>query len=132
MTNTVLPGIFERVKALVLDSIVLILLRIFITYAFSILATIPDWVRGVSFLFVFVFYDPLLTSFMGGTVGHKVVGIAVKRVNERTRNISLIRAVIRFVVKSSLGVISLCYVTPNDENQALHDLLAGSIVVYKN
>lgn len=128
MTNTVLPGIFERVKALVLDSIVLILLMIFFTYAFS-LVTIPDWLRGVSFLFVFVFYDPLMTSF---TVGHKVVGIAVKRVNERTRNISLIRAVIRFVVKSSLGVISLFYVTSNDENQALHDLLAGSIVVYKN
>lgn len=131
MTNTVLPGIFERVKALVLDSIVLILLMIFFTYAFS-LVTIPDWLRGVSFLFVFVFYDPLMTSFTGGTVGHKVVGIAVKRVNERTRNISLIRAVIRFVVKSSLGVISLFYVTSNDENQALHDLLAGSIVVYKN
>lgn len=130
MVERKIPGIIERVKAIVTDSIVMILFIILITYFFSLLNSVPDKARMIAFVFVFVLYDPLFTSIFGGTIGHMLLGLRVKRESDEKKNILFPLAILRFIVKALLGIISLITVSGNKKGKAIHDYLVGSIVIY--
>ena len=131
MENQNYPGVFDRVKAATIDSIVIVIFMIVITDVFSLLEVVPNNARIIAFIFIFILYDPILTSFFGGTLGHKVIGIRVKIENNESKNILLHKAIIRFIIKISLGWISLITVSQNKKRKAIHDKIAGSVVVYK-
>jgi hypothetical protein len=59
-----------------------------------------------------------------------VVGIRVKRESNEEKNILFPFAVMRYIVKASLGWVSLLTVSGNEKRQAIHDSIAGSVVVY--
>ena len=61
-----------------------------------------------------------------------IFGIRVKKDNDQLKNISFPYAVIRFIIKISLGWISLLTIYGNEKGTAIHDYLAKSVVVYKN
>jgi len=124
------PGVLIRVKAIVADTIVMLLFMIFFTYAFSLFESVSDNARMMAFVFVFLLYDPLFTSIFGGTIGHMLLGIRVKRESDENKNILFPLAILRFIVKASLGIISLITVTGNKKGKAIHDYLVGSVVVY--
>jgi uncharacterized RDD family membrane protein YckC len=126
------PGVLDRVKAIVTDSVVMILFIMAITYAFSLFDNVPDNAKIIAFVFVFILYDPIFTSIFGGTIGHMLIGIRVKRESDETRNILFPLAILRFIVKASLGLISLLTVSGNKKGKAIHDFLVGSIVIYVN
>lgn len=130
MTQKVYPGVVERMKALVADTAVLIVLMYILSAVFNSFHNVPDYVRIAAFVFVFLLYDPLLTSFFGGTIGHMIVGVRVKRASDESKNINFPAALIRYVIKAILGVISLFSVLSNDKRQAIHDFAASSIIVY--
>lgn len=130
MVERKIPGIIERVKAIVTDSIVMILFIILITYFFSLFNSVPDKARMIAFVFVFVLYDPLFTSIFGGTIGHMLLGLRVKRESDEMKNILFPLAILRFIVKALLGIISLITVSGNKKGKAIHDYLVGSIVIY--
>lgn len=130
MLERKIPGIIERVKAIVTDSIVMILFIILITYFFSLFNSVPDKARMIAFVFVFVLYDPLFTSIFGGTIGHMLLGLRVKRESDEMKNILFPLAILRFIVKALLGIISLITVSGNKKGKAIHDYLVGSIVIY--
>jgi len=125
-----LAGISERIKAMISDSIILVALLFLITYIFSLFNYIPDNVRIIAFAFIFILYDPILTSAFGGTLGHMAFGVRVKRENNLNRNIPFIFAFIRYLVKISLGWISLITVSTNIKHKAIHDYIVGSVVIY--
>lgn len=131
MENEIYPGVADRVKAVVADSIVIIIFMIIVTYSFSIFENVPDNARIIAFIFIFFLYDPIFTSLFGGTIGHMMFGIRVKRDKNRKKNILFPLAIIRFLVKASLGWISLLTVSGNKKRKAIHDSLVGSVVVYK-
>jgi len=126
------PGVSLRVKAVVTDSIVLLILIIAATYLLESFENTPDYARAIAFLFIFLLYDPLLTSTIGGTIGHQFFGIRVKRAKNEKQNILFPLALIRFIAKASLGIISFITVMSNKKGKAIHDMLIGSVVVYKN
>jgi uncharacterized RDD family membrane protein YckC len=126
------PGILSRVKALIADSIIIVILMALISFIFTNVNDVPDYARIIAFVFIFLLYDPLLTSFTGGTIGHKVVGLEVKSVKDENKNIGLPFAIIRFLGKSLLGWISLLTINFNDKGKAIHDIIVGSVVLYKN
>jgi uncharacterized RDD family membrane protein YckC len=132
MTQEKFPGVLARVKAIVTDSVVLIILIIIFTYAFSLFDNVPDNVKVIAFVFVFILYDPIFTSVFGGTIGHMMLGIRVKRESDEKKNILFPLAILRFIVKASLGIISLLTVSGNKKGKAIHDYLVGSVVVYAN
>lgn len=132
MTEQNYPKLPDRIKATVADMLVLLVLMASTTYLFAAFENVPDSARMVAFVFVFGLYDPLFTSIFGGTIGHMIVGIRVKRQANQERNILFPKAVIRFIVKVMLGWISLLTVTGNNERKAIHDFAANSLVVYKN
>ncbi|HAS44435.1 MAG TPA: RDD family protein [Microscillaceae bacterium] len=123
-------GLLERVKAVFVDSLVLVFSMVVFTQIFSIFEQVPDIARILAFTLIFVLYDPLCVSFFAGTLGHRVIGIQVKDVQNETKNIGFLLALIRFTVKVLLGWISLLTITGNVKRRAIHDMVAGSVVVY--
>ena len=130
MTEENYPGIFDRVKAIMADSLVIIVFMFVASYVFSLFESVPDYARIIAFVFIFLLYDPLLTSTFGGTFGHMIFGIRVKRESNEQKNIPFPLALLRYIVKALLGVISLLTVSGNEKNKAIHDYLVGSVVVY--
>ena len=126
------PGLPARIKALMADFVVLLILMTCVTYLFSNLQSVLDNGRIIAFIFIFFLYDPILTSVFGGTIGHHLIGLRVKREDESGKNILLHMAILRFIMKSLLGWISLLTVTGNDKKRAIHDFLAQSVVVYSS
>jgi uncharacterized RDD family membrane protein YckC len=126
------PHISDRVKAVVIDSIVLLGELVLATYIFSLFENVPVVAKKIVFIFIFILYDPILTSFFGGTIGHMIMNIRVRREGYEQQNILLPLAIIRFVVKAFLGWLSLLTVSGNEKRKAIHDMLVGSVVVYKN
>lgn len=127
----VYAGLFDRVKAIIIDSIVLIIFMIIVTDVFSLFQDLSDNVRILAFVFIFLLYDPLCVSIFGGTIGHILIGISVKRENNSNKNIPFPLAFLRYVVKALLGWISLLSVMGNEKRQAIHDSLVKSIVIIK-
>lgn len=126
------PGVFDRVRAIVTDAVVLLLMMMSASCIFSLFENIPIAVRIIAFVFIFILYDPLFTSTFGGTLGHMLIGLRVKQESDETKNIQFPQAVLRFSVKAGLGVISLFTVLNNSKRKAIHDYLVGSVVVYTN
>lgn len=124
------PSIIDRVKAVFADSFMLIIFMFFFSYLFTSIGEVPDWLRIGAFAFVFALYDPIFTSILGGTIGHHMFGIRVKRVNNREKNILFPLALIRFVLKTTLGWISLLTINSSKENSTLHDMAVNSVVVF--
>ncbi len=125
------PGVSIRVKAVVTDSIILVIFIVGVTYLFESFQSVPDFMRIAAFVFIFLLYDPLFTSTLGGTIGHMIFGIRVKREKNLQRNILFPLAVIRYIVKALLGWISLLTVSGNKKGKAIHDLVVRSVVIYK-
>lgn len=130
MTNNKYPGISDRLKALCTDNILLFCLAGLTTIIFHISNLKTENSTKIAFLLIFVLYDPLLTSFWGGTLGHRMFGIRVKRKSNENKNILLPMAIVRFIVKSTMGIFSLFFVHTNEKRLALHDMDVFSVVVF--
>lgn len=130
MSEKIYPGVFDRVRAMVTDGIILLVFMVALSSIFSLFNDVPDFVRVFTFLSIFLLYDPLLTSFTGGTIGHRLIGIRVKKERDEQCNIQFPIAVLRYIVKATLGWISLLTIGGNNKGKAIHDYVAGSVVVY--
>jgi uncharacterized RDD family membrane protein YckC len=89
----------------------------------------PDYMRVCAMISV-LFYDPIFTSLFGGTIGHFLLGIRVKKADSEIENISFSEALSRFIVKILLGMFSFITINSHKRKRAIHDLAAGSIVIY--
>ena len=123
------PGIFLRVKAAVIDSIVLIIFIGFATEIFSGFENVADHVKMIVFAFIFVLYEPLMVSIVGATIGHRINNIKVQRL-DNGKKINFVLAIVRFSVKLLLGWISFFTVSSSDHKQAIHDSIVSTVVVY--
>jgi len=85
-------------------------------------------VRITAILLVILTYEPVLTSRLC-TAGQFAMGLRVRRHKSVDDRISLPAAYIRYVVKLIFGFYSFFAMSFNKERRALHDLVAGSIVV---
>ena len=86
----VYPDLIERIKAVFIDMLVLIFLMFIFSTIFSSFESVPDEARIGAFVFIFLLYDPIFTSFLGGTIGHVVIGIRVKQSeNKEKKTLSL-------------------------------------------
>lgn len=133
MTTTEIqyPSILERIKALFIDTFVMVTLIYFFALVFEQFEQVSNAIKVIAFVFVYLLIDPLFTHFLGGTTGHFATGIRVKHVKDESKNIAFHSAIIRFLAKTLLGVLSFAVISQNEKSRAIHDFLAGSIVVYK-
>ncbi len=118
-----------RVRALFVDTIVMAVFGVLIAMVLNEFENFPDYYRPVPFVLIFLLYDPLFTSSFGGTLGQLSMGLRVRKAKDQTRKIILPFALLRFILKFSLGWISLLTVTGNEKKQAIHDFAVGSVVI---
>lgn len=123
-------GVSDRVKSVITDSVVMIGFIIGLTYFFDSFDVVSKQVKMIAFSFVFILYDPLFTSFFGGTLGHLANGIRVRRESNPDEKILIHSAVIRFIFKALLGWVSLLVISNSEKKKAIHDSVVGSVVVY--
>ncbi len=126
------PRVFVRVKAVVFDSFIQIALIIIIGQLFSISNNIPSFIKASAFILVFIGYEPLLVSSVGGTLGHMIFGLRVLKSSDEQSKIPFYIALPRFLLKWLLGFISLFTVMSEKKGRAIHDLASNSIVIYKS
>lgn len=121
--------LFTRVKAAFIDSIAFVILIYSATEVFNLIENVPNYVRIVTFLSVFVLYEPILISIYGATAGHFFNDIVVKRESDETKNVIFIYALGRFLTKVLLGWISLLTVNGDSKMKAIHDYVGKSVVL---
>lgn len=119
----------DRVKAAVIDAILLIAAMYGISEILSLFENVPDYVKMVLVAILFLFYDPFFTSRFGGTIGHSYSKIMVKKESNTSQNIGFFSALLRFVLKFTLGWISLLTVTGTEKKRAIHDFASNSVVL---
>jgi uncharacterized RDD family membrane protein YckC len=121
--------LLNRIKAILIDFIILIGSGILVSTLLAKFENVPDIIRIIAFVLIFLLYDPLCTSLLGGTAGHFLMGLRVRRSSDETKKIIFPVALIRFTAKVFLGSISLLTITGNSKNRAIHDSIAGSVVI---
>lgn len=126
VTYATLP---DRIKAALIDSVLLIIVMFILSEMLSQFENVPSYIRMLIFVFLFILYDPLFISLFGATIGHSYCNISVKKENNFNKNIAFPQAVIRYILKITLGWISLLTTNGNEKKKAIHDYAVGSIVV---
>ena len=119
----------RRLQALVIDvALIVVLFYVGAVVVDSVAPT--DAVRRglwVMLLAVMILYEPLLVSFFGGTLGHRVKNLRVVDALSQS-NLGLVRAIARTLVKLFLGWFSFISMTVTRRHQAVHDVLTRSVV----
>ena len=124
------PRLVKRVRAVLIDSVVVPVIAVATLIAGHALG-VTEFFGRVLLVAVPVFIlEPGLVAFTGGTIGHHLVGLRVRRLSG-AGNIDIFAATIRAVVKFALGWLSFIFVLTTERHQAIHDLVAGSIVVHR-
>ncbi len=72
---------------------------------------------------------PLMISLPGGTIGHKMVNLTVRKASNHAKKINPLNAFVRFGAKFLMGWLSLLTVTGNSEKRAIHDFMSDSVVM---
>lgn len=129
--DTSFPSLLTRVKAVMIDFVVILMIFSIASVLIDEIGDIPTWIHVSIFVFCFYIYDPLLITLAGGTIGHHILGIRIKKVKKPQQNINLLQASIRLITKFTLGWLSFLTVTASKRKLAIHDMACGSIVLYK-
>lgn len=126
---TTFPSLVTRVKALFIDLVIMLIIFTATTLFIDTFGDIPNFVKGSIAIFMFYLYDPILTSFTGSTLGHKIMKLKVRKYKDPEQRISLGQALLRFITKGLLGWVSFLTVTANKRKRAIHDIASGSIIM---
>jgi uncharacterized RDD family membrane protein YckC len=129
MSDTKYAELIDRIKATFTDGIVSVGQIFLITNIFSSIDDVPTYARIAAFIGIFGLCEPLFVSLFGGTIGHFINGLRVKRDDNIQKNIAFPLAIVRYTLKVFLGIISLFTVSSNVKNKALHDLAVNSVVL---
>lgn len=124
--------LFIRIKAAVADTLFLVFLIFVLDSLFSNVEFASNTPKIAMLGFIFFLYDPICTSLFGGTLGHYLLGIAVKKDANTIENIPIHKALLRFFFKVVLGWVSLLTLGLTNSSKAIHDMIAGSVVVYRD
>lgn len=121
----------DRYKAIVFDVGIMIMSLMFFSYVFSYFEVESDNLRMYLFFFIFIFYEPVFISLFGSTIGQGMFNITVRKESDESKKINFPLAFWRFLFKAALGVISLLTVGSHPKRKAIHDQVAGTVVIYK-
>ena len=100
-----------------------------ISEVFALIGGANDNTKIIISVFIFVLYDPLFTTIYGGTIGHTLTNISVRKAKNINKNIALSLAIIRFLLKVTLGWLSLITIGASEKKTAIHDKAANSVVI---
>ncbi|MBS1512743.1 MAG: RDD family protein [Bacteroidetes bacterium] len=87
-------------------------------------------IKAITFACIWGVYEPVC-MISGATLGNYLIGIRVRKYSDTNKRISIFQAYVRFIVKVLLGWISFLTIGMNKERRAIHDLVAGTVMIEK-
>lgn len=120
-----------RVRALQLDALLIVCAVLAALMLGDLSGFSHSYAKLALPLIIAFLLGPGMVAWTGGTVGHHWMGIRVARLDGQGK-ISLFAATLRLAVKLALGWFSFFLVLTSRRHQAVHDLVARSIVVHKH
>ncbi|HEY0669949.1 MAG TPA: RDD family protein [Sphingobacteriaceae bacterium] len=122
-----LPSLSTRIKSVFIDF--LVVLSVLCIYV-VIMGDASSGSVALNLLigFALLSYEPIFTAF-GTTIGQSIMGINIKSNADRSKRIPVHKAYVRFIFKALLGWISYFTLFTTKGKRAMHDLMAGSIVL---
>jgi uncharacterized RDD family membrane protein YckC len=124
------PSLADRVQSTFIDAIVMVGFMLIAATVLEKYDGAPDWIRVALFFGIWAVYEPLCIS-LGGTIGNHLKGIRVRHHRQVTRKINFFQAFFRYGAKITLGWLSFLFIHTNSQKRALHDLVAGSVMIRK-
>ena len=122
------PQLTDRIQSSLIDMILIIILMFLFANILEKFDNVPDWVRIIMFVSLFIIYEPVCMA-LGCTLGNYIKGIRVRKYSDTTKRINLFQAVIRYPIKIILGWISFLTINSNPKRRAIHDLVSGSVMI---
>lgn len=126
--QTVYPLLGDRIQSSFIDMILIVIMMFVFASILDRYENVQDWVRIVLFIGLWAAYEPVCTS-LGCTLGNYIKGIRVRQHDGATKRINIFQALVRYVVKIALGWVSFLTIHSNDERRAIHDFMAGSVMI---
>ena len=131
MESSGYPKAIRRVQSASIDGVIIPVAAIVSLIIMSYAGMDNGYVKALIAGIVILVLEPFAVSVTGGTIGHHLVGLRVRRV-DHDRNINLLVALIRFVVKVVFGLLAFITMLVNRRRQGIHDLVTRSVVVFKS
>jgi len=124
---TQFPSLRQRVQATFVDSLIPLFVAMMLV---GLVPGIAEWPPMGKLLLVAVcyLYEPILSS-VSLTVGQHLTGTRIRRYQAHDQRLSFGAAYGRFLTKVFLGWFSYLFIHFNPERRALHDLVAGTVVL---
>lgn len=116
-----------RIKAMLIDSIIFVLWILIVPAIVKSSNQDASATRMWLILSPIVIYETLMISIFACTIGQRLMGIRVLR--EDYSKVPLHISFIRWITKSLLGLYSFIYMFFTDKLQAIHDRIAGTVVI---
>ncbi|MGN6436308.1 MAG: RDD family protein [Agriterribacter sp.] len=126
--HTRYPLLSERIQSTFIDTVFIVILMFIFASVLDRFENVPDGVRITLFVLVWIVYDPVCTS-LGFTLGNYIKGLRVRQHENVDKKINVFQAALRYLIKIFLGWISFLTINTNKEKRALHDFVAGSVVI---
>jgi uncharacterized RDD family membrane protein YckC len=86
-------------------------------------------VRIISYVLIFLGYEPILVSLFGRTIGHSFAGIEVKNESDTNKNIPIHFSILRYIIKWLLGWMSFISILFSKKSKVIHDYAVNSVVI---
>jgi len=128
------PSLLARIKSMMADSIVIIILMIIAATILNTLHIESGLIRAIA-LSLILLYEPIMVA-IDRTIGQRIMGLRVRNytkfINEGTsENINILYSLLRFLAKVLLGWVSLLTIHSNTYGQAIHDKLGNSVMTFE-
>ena len=126
------PEFVLRIKSMVIDSFVIVVLLYLAYLVFNTLAIESTILRASAFLLIFS-YEPIMVAH-SRTIGQRLMKLQVRShasvlQNDVAQGIGFMRSLIRYIAKVLLGWISLLTIHSDEFGRAIHDKIANSVMV---
>jgi len=129
------PELKTRIQSAFIDGILIIVLMFVAAWVLDKIGVGDDEQSGITKAIVFVsiwgVYEPVATMF-GATLGNYIMKIRVRKVDKQGKRLNVLQAFVRFAFKFLLGWLSFVTINFDERRRAIHDMVAGSIMLEKN
>lgn len=129
MKNLVPPSFFRRIQYNTIDLLFLIIVLIIITNALPFFSTVPTVVNWLLFGSLGIVYDIVFHKYMHFTPGQDIMGMFLRKSDERGANPTPKQLAIRFIIKYYLWPFVIISILIDKERRGLHDKIAKTILL---
>ncbi len=122
------PSLSDRIQSTIIDSVLILVLFLITSGILDLVSNPPDFIRIILFFGILLGYEPVCMT-TGCTLGNYIKGLRVRRFSNTAKRLNILQAVIRYVFKVVLGWLSFLTINANPKRRAIHDLIAGSLMI---